>query len=63
MKELQRVQRQISWKKVVITVGIGALILMIGTTAYDRWRVSQGWCARFHPDGSRKVLYGDDCWK
>lgn len=56
-------KRQISWRKVAITVGIGALVLMAGTIAYDHWRVSQGWCVRFYADGSRKVLYGDDCWK
>ncbi|MEA5604999.1 hypothetical protein [Nostoc sp. UHCC 0252] len=56
-------KQQIRWKKVATVVGIGALILMIGTTAYDRWRVSLGWCVRFKPDGSQKVMYGDDCWK
>ncbi|MBN3922058.1 hypothetical protein [Nostoc sp. NMS4] len=63
MKELQPIKRQISWKKVAITIGVAALILMAGTIAYDHWRISQGWCARFYPDGSQKVLYGDDCWK
>ncbi|MBN3925624.1 hypothetical protein [Nostoc sp. NMS4] len=63
MKELQPTQRQISWKKVAITVGFATLILMAGTIAYDNWRVSQGWCARFYPDGTKKIMYGDDCWK
>ncbi|MHC5615459.1 MAG: hypothetical protein ACYTXA_31955 [Nostoc sp.] len=63
MKELQSVQRQISSKKVALTVGIGILVLAAGTLAYDHWRVSQGWCGRFYPDGSEKLMYGDDCWK
>ncbi len=56
-------KQQIRWKKVAIVMGIATLILMIGTTAYARWRVSQGWCVTFYPDGSQKVMYGDDCWR
>ncbi len=61
MKELQSAQRQISWKKVAITIGIGALFLVAGTIAYDDWRVSQGWCVKFNPDESQKIVYGDNC--
>lgn len=51
------------WKKVLVATGIGALILVIATAGYDHWRMSQGGCVKFSPDGSEKVLYGDDCWK
>lgn len=56
-------KRQIRWKKVAIVMGVATLISMIGTTAYDRWRVSQGWCVKFNPDESQKIVYGNDCGK
>lgn len=56
-------KQRIGWKKVAIATGIGILALMIATAVYDRWRISQGWCTRFSPGGTQKVLYGDDCWK
>lgn len=52
-----------AWKKVLIATSLGTLLLIVGTAAYDRWRVSQGWCIKFSPDGSQKVFYGDDCGK
>ncbi|WP_335030027.1 hypothetical protein [Nostoc sp.] len=52
------------WKRVLLTTGLGTLAIFIAATAYHEWRArTQGWCIRFAPDGSQKVLYGDDCWK
>ena len=52
------------WKRVLLATGLGTLVIFIAVTAYREYQVrTQGWCVRFSPDGSRKVLYGNDCWK
>lgn len=52
---------QIRWKRTMITVGL-LYVATLGTVfAYDKWRVSQGWCVRFSPDGDREILYGEQC--
>ncbi|MDZ8138849.1 MAG: hypothetical protein RM049_26695 [Nostoc sp. DedQUE04] len=52
------------WKRVLLATGLGTLAIFIAVTAYREYQIrTQGWCVRFFPDGSKKVLYGDDCWK
>ncbi|MHC5756134.1 MAG: hypothetical protein ACYTXF_37060 [Nostoc sp.] len=56
--------KNIRWKRVLLTTGLATLAILIVVTAYREWQVkTQGWCVRFSANGSRKVLYGDDCWK
>ncbi|BBD63442.1 hypothetical protein NIES2109_62920 (plasmid) [Nostoc sp. HK-01] len=56
-------KRNFSLRRVAILVAIGVVAVILTGIAIDRWRVRDGWCARFYPNGDRKILYGDDCWK
>jgi len=58
MKDWQRV----SIGRVSTAIAVGLILILAATTAYDAWRRRDG-CVRFYPDGSEKVLYGDDCQK
>ncbi|MEH2373452.1 hypothetical protein [Nostoc sp.] len=46
------------WKKVLVATSVGAVILAVGTAIYDHWRISQGGCVRFSPDGTEKYCTG-----
>ena len=57
----QQTIAKIRWKRTMFTVSL-LFVATLGTIfAYDKWRVSQGWCVRFSPDGNREVLYGEQC--
>ncbi|MEH2002820.1 MAG: hypothetical protein V7L00_29520 [Nostoc sp.] len=56
-------KRNFHWQRVGLAMAFGALAVMLAGIAVDRWRVRDGWCVRFLPNGEQKVLYGDDCWK
>ena len=49
---------EVRWKRVSIAAVAGVVLALAATSA---WRDKHGWCARFYPDGSRKVLYGAEC--
>jgi hypothetical protein len=36
------------------TPAFGAVVVMLAGIAVDRWRVRNGWCARFYPTDNRK---------
>ncbi len=55
--------QKIRWRRVLGLIAIGFIGMMILTVAYDHWRKRNGWCVRFYPDDSQKVLYGTDCQK
>jgi hypothetical protein len=54
---------QIRWKKMLLPIALWLVVLCAVAIAYDKWRVRNGWCVRFSPDGDKQVLYGDDCWR
>ncbi|MBN3875185.1 hypothetical protein [Nostoc sp. JL23] len=57
-------KKNFRWKRILIATGLGTVVIFAIVTAYREYQVrTQGWCVRLYPDGSRKVLYGDDCWK
>jgi hypothetical protein len=51
----------VRWKRLSIAAAIGIVLVLAATTALNQWRKRDGWCARFNPDGSQKILYGTDC--
>jgi len=51
----------VRWQRVGITVAAGGVLVLAATTTYNAWRKRDGWCVRFYPDGSEKVLYGAAC--
>jgi len=53
--------KEVHWPR-VSAIALGLVAVMMATTAYDAGR-KRDWCIRFYPDGSEKVLYGDDCQK
>ncbi|MBD2457676.1 hypothetical protein H6G80_26845 [Nostoc sp. FACHB-87] len=56
--------KNLRWQRVLLTAGLITLTIFVVATAYREWQAkTQGWCVRFAPDGSQKVLYGGDCWK
>jgi hypothetical protein len=56
--------KNIRWKRVLLTTGLGALAIFVAVAVYREWQAEmQGWCVRFAADGKQKVLYGDDCRK
>ncbi|MEH1868997.1 MAG: hypothetical protein V7K69_28940 [Nostoc sp.] len=59
----QENKRNFRWQRVGLAIAFGAVVVMLTGIAVDRWRVRNGWCARFLPNGQQKVFYGDDCWK
>lgn len=59
----QENKRNFRWQRVGLAIALGVVAMMLAGIAFDRWRVRNGWCARFFPNGEQKILYGDDCWK
>ncbi len=58
------IMKNMRWKRILLATGLGTLVIFTAVTAYREYQVrTQGWCVRFYPDGSRKALYGNDCWK
>ncbi len=51
----------VRWRRVSIVIAVGVVLVLAATTAYDAWRRRDGWCVQYYPDGSEKVLYGDEC--
>jgi hypothetical protein len=61
---VQMMRQQLSavrWKRLSLTSVAGIILLMAAMTAYDQWRKRDGWCVRFYPDGSEKIIYGIEC--
>ncbi|MEH2347264.1 MAG: hypothetical protein V7K55_04545 [Nostoc sp.] len=57
-------KKQIRWRRVLLVTALGTVITFAMATAFRYWQVkTQGWCVRFAPNGTQKVLYGNDCWK
>jgi hypothetical protein len=48
-------------KGIVITVGVGVLVVLVSTTAIANWRRQNSGCVRYFPDGSQKTLSAKDC--
>lgn len=48
------------WKRVAIAVGVSVLVVLVTTTGYFKWKLQNGWCVRYSPDGVQ-ILYGEDC--
>ena len=51
----------VRWKRVSIATVVGVALGLAATTAYDAWRIQDGWCVQYSPDGSEKVFYGSEC--
>ncbi|MBD1855521.1 MULTISPECIES: hypothetical protein [Leptolyngbya] len=55
--------------KVVQGVVILSLVIVVSAFIYGKfihhplriWLADGYWCARFSPDGTRKILYGSEC--
>jgi len=61
---VQMMKEQLSavrWKRLSLASVAGVVLLMAATTAYDQWRKRDGWCVRFYPDGSEKIIEGIEC--
>jgi hypothetical protein len=61
---VQMMKEQLSavrWKRLSLASVAGVVLLMAAMTAYDQWRKRDGWCVRFYPDGSEKIIYGIEC--
>jgi len=59
-------QTRIRPVRVFVAVAIGMLMAYVAIFSYHPVRVwlSNGkWCIRVAPNGSKQVLYGDDCGK
>ncbi|MBD2513169.1 hypothetical protein H6G91_39455 [Nostoc muscorum FACHB-395] len=57
-------KNQIRWRRVLLVTALGTVIIFVIATAFRYWQVkTQGWCIRFAPNGTQKVLYGNDCLK
>jgi hypothetical protein len=54
---------RVRWKRVLIATSIYTVIIFAALAVYANWKAQKGWCIRFYPDGSEKMLYGADCWK
>lgn len=64
MSWVQQMKEQLSavrWKRISITIAAGMVVIFTATAAYQHWRMRDGWCVRYYPNGSEKVLYGADC--
>ena len=62
--EMNKQKTRVRWVRVGVGIASGVLFIMIITTLYAMTFGSELpdiWCVRFYPDGSEKVLYGDDC--
>ena len=62
--EMNEQKTRVRWVRVGVGIASGILFIMIITTLYAMTFGSELpdiWCVRFYPDGSEKVLYGDDC--
>jgi hypothetical protein len=61
---VQMMRQQLSavrWKRLSLTSVAGIVLLMAAMATYDQWRKRDGWCVRFYPDGSEKIVYGIEC--
>lgn len=50
-------------QRCLILLPIAALLTLLGCVAYDQVRLHLAdgvWCAGFSPDGTGKILYGDE---
>ncbi|WP_156481544.1 hypothetical protein [Anabaena sp. 4-3] len=50
-------KRNFSLRRLAILCAIGVVTLMLAGIFIDRWRVRNGWCMRFYPNGDRKMKY------
>lgn len=58
---------KINWIRVGCGVGVGIIVMVLGTFGYDKWRVRNGWCmvSQYDKNGqllSEETLYGKDCY-
>jgi hypothetical protein len=62
LDDVRRYYRLFSrWKRVVLPIGVGVLVVLTATTALTWWRLRNDRCVRYLADGSQKVLSGEDC--
>ncbi|MGB7444045.1 MAG: hypothetical protein WA919_23515 [Coleofasciculaceae cyanobacterium] len=50
-----------SWKLVILAPALGLMLWLTAGDVYRRWKIRDGWCARYYPDGSQEFFYGADC--
>lgn len=46
----------------MITIPITLVLIVLIAVAIDGWKARDGYCIWLNPDGSRELLYGDDCF-
>ncbi|NEP00662.1 MAG: hypothetical protein F6K58_18730 [Symploca sp. SIO2E9] len=53
----------IPWTRIGLVLVVGMVVWSTSFRAYHRWKIRDGWCARYHPDGSEEIFYGAQCHK
>jgi len=54
---------RISWKLVILAPVLGLILWLTAADIYRRWKIRDGWCSRYYPDGSQEFFYGAECQK